>query len=57
VSTACAAHSQQHCRPGVAAAAAAAALHTEAIAAVLEACKEGAKVVDLCKLGDDIILA
>jgi hypothetical protein len=27
----------------------------EAIAAVIEACKDGAKVVDLCKVGDDVI--
>jgi methionine aminopeptidase len=27
----------------------------EAIAAVIEACKDGAKVVDLCKIGDDLI--
>jgi methionine aminopeptidase len=27
----------------------------EAIAAVIEACKDGAKVVDLCKIGDDVI--
>ena len=27
----------------------------EAIAAVVEACKDGAKVVDLCRVGDDVI--
>jgi len=31
--------------------------HTEAIAAVLDACVEGAKIVDLCRLGDDTIAA
>lgn len=30
-------------------------LRAEAIAAVVEACKDGAKIVDLCKLGDDTI--
>jgi len=28
---------------------------TEAIAAVVDACKDGAKVVDLCRLGDETI--
>ncbi len=28
---------------------------TEAIAAVIEAAKDGAKVVELCRIGDDVI--
>jgi methionine aminopeptidase len=27
----------------------------EALAAVVEACKDGAKCVDLCRIGDDVI--
>ncbi|KAF6260545.1 peptidase M24, structural domain-containing protein [Scenedesmus sp. NREL 46B-D3] len=34
---------------------AAAEICNKAIAAVIEACKDGAKVVDLCKVGDDVI--
>uniref|UniRef100_A0A383VYP8 Peptidase M24 domain-containing protein n=2 Tax=Tetradesmus obliquus TaxID=3088 RepID=A0A383VYP8_TETOB len=34
---------------------AAAEICNKAIAAVIEACKDGAKVVDLCKIGDDVI--
>jgi curved DNA binding protein len=34
---------------------AAAEICNKAIAAVVEACKDGAKIVDLCKLGDDTI--